>query len=161
LESQATPQNRESITAVPVAEMSRPKRVIQQWLKEHKQWKATYYLPKMVQLSRQRVREFASATNWFQPTFWTIISEVAETVGQEMSPTKIVKGCQRRSWKLFHLLRADVVGKWIDRSGSRPCWSTAVLVKVAKGNCPGGSITRKGVLVSGQLVLNIDLNSHK
>ena len=41
----------------------------------------------------------------------------------------------------------DVVGIWISQSALQPCWSADMLVKVAKENCPGGLITRKGVLV--------------
>ncbi|KAF8318611.1 uncharacterized protein EI90DRAFT_3133107 [Cantharellus anzutake] len=95
-----------------------------------------------------KVRKFARATNWFQPIFWVVITEVAATVGWSMSPTEIVKGCQTRSQKLFQSLWADVVRKWIDRTGSRPCWSEETLAKVAKESCPGGNITRKGILAS-------------
>jgi hypothetical protein len=77
-----------------------------------------------------------------------IIIEVMATVGWTMSPTEIVKGCQVRSKKLFHSLHADVVRKWIDRTGPCPCWSDETLAKVAKGNCPGGKITERGILVS-------------
>jgi hypothetical protein len=134
---------------VPVTEISRPKRQIQQWLKGQKQQKPTYILPKISQLSKRRTCKLSSTTNWFQPIFWTIISEVTETVGWQMSPIEIVKGCQRRCQRLFRCMRADVVRKWIDRSGSKPCWSAVTLAKVAKESCPGGSVTRKGVLVSG------------
>jgi hypothetical protein len=73
---------------------------------------------------------------------------VVATVSHRMSATDIVKGCQARSWRLFHSLRADVVGKWIDRTGLQPCWSAETLAKVAWQNCPGGNVTRKGILVS-------------
>jgi len=124
--------------------MSRPKRDIQHWVKEHKQEKATYNISNITWPSKQIVvHKLAVATNWFQPIFWIIIDESTKMVGWQMSPTKIVSCCKGRSPTLFHLLRADVVGKWIDWSGSQPCWSASMLAKVAKENSPGGSITRK------------------
>jgi len=144
---------------IPVAEMSRPKRQIQQWLMEYKWQKVTYDLPQISHPSKQTVHKLAVTTNWFQPMVWTIINEAATMVGWQMSPTEIVKCCQGRCQQLFLWLRADVVGKWIDRSGSQPCWSAHMLARVAKENFPGGSITRKGVLVSGLLGTHIHQNS--
>ena len=77
-----------------------------------------------------------------------MIIEVTATVGWLMSPTEIVKGCQARSKKLFHSLHADVVCKWINCTGPHPHWSDEMLAKVAKENCPGGNVTRRGILAS-------------
>jgi hypothetical protein len=141
----------ENAISIPVAEMSRPKRRIQEWLQQKRQ--KTIHNP--IGPPVQRVRELAKATNWFQPIFWTIITEVAEDIGWQMSPTEIVRGCQTRSIRLFRSLHADVIGKWINRTGSRPCWSAETLAKVAKENCPGGNITRKGILVSCELLVEL------
>src|SRR5260370_34644962 len=99
--------------------MFRTKREIQQWIKECKQ-KVTYNLPEITWPSKWIVHKLAVTTNWFEPM---IIEEVAKTVGWQMSPMEIVKCCQGKSLKLFHQLRADVVGKWIDWG-----WVTTMLV---------------------------------
>ena len=112
-------QNSKPPTVTLVAEMSRPKRKIQQWLKERK---TTYCQPKSMRLCRQKTRELATTTNWFQPILWAIISEVARIVGRKMSPIEIVRRCKGRSNKLFHRLRADVVRKWIGVGHNHVGW---------------------------------------
>ena len=119
----------------------------------------TYDLPCISHPSKQTVHKLAVTTNWFEPIFWMVIEEVAKTEGWWMSPMEIVKCCQGKSLKLFHQLRADIVGKWIDQSGLQPCWSADTLRKVAKGNFPGGSVTRRGVLVSVLLGTQMHQNS--
>ena len=137
-----------SSDSVTIAEMSWPKHHIQEWLGEQKRWKTTYHAKNFVQPPRQMMWKFSRTMNWFQPIFWTVIIEVAATVGWLMSPTEIVKGCQMRSKNLFHSLCADIICKWIDHTGPHPCWSNETLAKVARENCPGGGITERGILVS-------------
>ena len=60
--------------------MSRPKREIQQGIKECKQ-KATYNLPEITQPSKWIVCKLAVTTNWFEPIFWMIIEEVEKWWG--------------------------------------------------------------------------------
>ena len=94
------------------------------------------------------VRDTHQDNELVPPVFWMMIIEVTATVGWSMSPTEIVKGCQARSKKLFHSLCANVVHKWINHTGPHPHWSDEMLEKVAKENCPGGNVTRRGILAS-------------
>lgn len=106
-----------------------------------------------------RVKEYQEAklTNWMTPLLWSIISRAALRAGPGMRPAEIVKECRKIDTVLFAKLAPQTVGAWIDRSGERAVWSSKTLERVEKGNKPGGTTTRVGVLVrksssqSGQL----------
>jgi len=82
------------------------------------------------------------------PLLWMVIDKVAKR-HPGMSPTAILNDLQKVTQEQFKRLTSQVIGCWIDRSGSGPPrWSDKTLARVGQGNSPGGITTRVGILVS-------------
>ena len=69
----------------------------------------------------------AKYTNWFTPLLWNDIEMAANRVGHEMQPSQIVHDLKRRHPQRFAKLTQQVIGRWIDRSGTIPRWSEDTL----------------------------------
>jgi hypothetical protein len=126
-----------------VAELTRPKRDIMNKMKKDKKGRG-----------RKRVHEDIRRTsrNWKHPLVFALIQEAQQKLRhsnstEQWSPIAIVRQCQATSWLLFEGLTPQVLGRYIDKSGTSPTWSAAVLDEVVKnGYTPGMKSTRKCIL---------------
>lgn len=88
--------------------------------------------------------------NWFTPFLWTQIETATIRAGKPWSPRAIVKEAQKLNMKSFSRLTEQVVGRWIDAE-AKACgvsqWKESVLLRIERGNAPGGDTTRAGILV--------------
>lgn len=126
-----------------VAEITRPKRQI------------VSHMPKDPKgRGRKRKRENCKRVkvNWKNPLVFALIKEAQREVRkidrrEEWSPSAIVKRCQAKSFLIFKRLTSQVLGRYIDRSGPSPTWSTAILDEVERnGTMPHSMSTRIGIL---------------
>ncbi|KAG2028826.1 hypothetical protein BDR03DRAFT_882592, partial [Suillus americanus] len=97
---------------------------------------------------RKRKREDTEArrVNWQSPLLWPTIETAAIRVGYGMSPIEIERELKRVDPSRFHGISAQVIGRWIDQSGTRPVWRASVLARVQKGNLPLTTATPPGIL---------------
>jgi hypothetical protein len=73
--------------------------------------------------------------------------QAAAKVGHSMSPSEIAMELKKRDSHLFSRMTPQVVGAWIDCSGTRPEWKKDVSERAEKyGNRPRPNITRKSIL---------------
>jgi hypothetical protein len=73
--------------------------------------------------------------------------QAAAKVGCSMSPSEIAMELKKRDSHLFSRMTPQVVGTWIDCSGTRPEWKKDVSERAEKyGNRPRPNITRKSIL---------------
>ena len=100
------------------------------------------------QVGRKRTQdlELATRVNWQSPLLWDTIVRAAAIVGYRMSPTAIEREAKRLDPVKFKQLTSQVIGQWIDRSGTRPRWATRVLDRVKRGARPEDTTTRKSIL---------------
>lgn len=77
--------------------------------------------------------------NWLTPLVWMHVEKAAKEVGWKMAATEMVKSLKRRDPDTFAGLTRTTVNNWIDRSGSKPTWTTAVQKRLDenRGNSPG------------------------
>jgi DDE superfamily endonuclease len=95
---------------------------------------------------RKRRRDPTSAVrvNWQNPLLWPTIARAAEIASFGMSPIEISRIAKSMNPVQFAGLTPQVIGTWIDRSGSKPTWKSSVLQRVRHN--PGGEVTRKDIL---------------
>jgi hypothetical protein len=89
----------------------------------------------------KRCREAVPATrvNWQNPLLWPTIVRAANVVGYGMSPIEIDHTIKNIDPVNFKSLTPQVIGTWIDRTGTKPVWKDSVLQYI-KHN-PGGDTT--------------------
>ncbi|KAG2116145.1 hypothetical protein DEU56DRAFT_748441 [Suillus clintonianus] len=63
-----------------------------------------------------------------------------------MSPVQIECELQHIDHTHFGWIHAQVIGSWIDHSGTRPAWHSIVLARVQKGNLPLTTATPPTIL---------------
>jgi hypothetical protein len=88
----------------------------------------------------------AIRVNWQHPVLWSQILLAEKKVGYGMSPVEICCEAKRLNPTAFATLTSQVVGWWIDRSGSRPAWRREILKRAEDGNRPPGLVTRSPLL---------------
>jgi hypothetical protein len=75
--------------------------------------------------------------------------QVAAKVGCSMSPCEIAMKLKKRNSHLFSRMMPQVVGTWIDHSGTRPEWEKDVLERAEKyGNRPWPNVMHKSILAA-------------
>ena len=67
-------------------------------------------------------------------------------VGYGMSPVQIEHELKRIDPTCFAGIHVQVIGSWIDHSGTQPAWHVNVLARVQKGNLPLTKATPPGIL---------------
>ncbi|KIK74383.1 hypothetical protein PAXRUDRAFT_19931 [Paxillus rubicundulus Ve08.2h10] len=67
-------------------------------------------------------------------------------IGYGMSPIQIERELKRMDPARFSQISAQVIGTWIDRSGTRPVWKKEVVDRAARGCLPRDTSTRSHVL---------------
>lgn len=124
--------------AVTIAEASRPYRQLRRHARSMQKCNS----------GRKRKREDTEArrVNWQSPLLWPTIETAAIRVGYGMSPIEIERELKRVDPSRFHGISAQVIGRWIDQSGTRPVWRASVLARVQKGNLPLTTATPPGIL---------------
>jgi hypothetical protein len=89
----------------------------------------------------------AIRVNWQHPLLWPQIVQVAAKLGRGMSPAEIAMELKKRDSHMFSRITPQVIGAWIDRSGTRSVWKKDILERAEKhGNRPQANITRKSIL---------------
>ncbi|KAF7371545.1 DDE superfamily endonuclease [Mycena venus] len=93
----------------------------------------------------------AKLTNWFHPLIWSQVITAAARAGRSWHPSAIVREARKLNLGVFWKLTPQVVGRWIDPEANAAGvskWKDSVLRNVAwaKGNSPGGHLTRTGIL---------------
>lgn len=124
--------------AVTIAEASRPYRQLQRQARS----KRTHNLGR----KRKRGDTDALRVNWQSPLLWPTIEMAALRVGYGMSPVQIERELKRIDPTRFAGIHAQVIGSWIDHSGTQPAWHANVLARVRKGNLPLTKATPPGIL---------------
>jgi DDE superfamily endonuclease len=88
----------------------------------------------------------AVCVNWQHPLLWSQIVQATAKVGYGMSPLAIATELKRRDPEQFARITPQVIGAWIDRSGTRPVWKPEVIQRAQNGNQPPGRVTRTNIL---------------
>jgi len=140
---------------VSVPEISRPRATIMDSLCPTKD-------DKMV--GHERIKAFcvAQCTNWYQPTLWAVITEVANLPGHRhtLSPTAILRDLKARSL-LFNGLSRQVLGNFFEGSPGNRSFKQYSLSRAAVNNVYQASqSTCCGILVSLDCVLCFSLISY-
>lgn len=126
-------------TSLNVAEASRPWRELKRKHQEEQP---------VDQVGRKRTRELEPAmrVNWQSPLLWDTILCAAAIVGYGMSPKSIEREVKMLDPAKFKALTPQVIGQWIDRTGTCPRWTDKVLDRVKRGARPEDTTTRKSIL---------------
>ena|ERR1700733_12902287 len=135
-------------TVVSVPEISRPRATIMDSLRPTEDEKT---------VGRERIKAFrvAQRTNWYQPTLWAVITEVANLPGHRhtLSPTAILRDLKARSL-LFDGLSRQVLGNFFEGSPGNRSFKQYSLSRAAANNVYQASqSTRRGILVSLDRIL--------
>lgn len=96
----------------------------------------------------------AVRTNWQHPLLWTQIQAAALEAGYGMSPLTIATLLKRKNPALFTRITPQVIGSWIDRSGTKPLWRPEVIQRALNGNIPPGRVTRANILAPYPVVVS-------
>jgi len=132
-------QDTSNSSTTTVAELTRPARALKRKL---------HLAKKSSGRKETKVIRPATYHNWHTPFVWKQIQRAVKHVGWKMSASAIVKTLQTWDPIVFKGLRNSTVNSWIDRSGSKPKWTEALLHKVDQGNDPGHNKGgQRGVLV--------------
>jgi len=135
-----------------VPEISRPRATIMDSLRPTKDDKT---------VGRERIKAFrvAQRTNWYQPTLWAVITEVAN-LRHTLSPTAILRDLKARSL-LFDGLSRQVLGNFFEGSPGNRSFKQYSLSRAAVNNVYQASqSTHCGILVSLDRVLCFSLISY-
>lgn len=84
--------------------------------------------------------------NWQSPFLWPTVEAAAIRVGYGMSPIEIECELKQVNPSCFCGISAQVIGRWIDHSGTQPVWHANVLAHVQKGNLPLTTRTPPNIL---------------
>jgi len=113
-----------------VADLSRPRRAITlKFTDKHKKPQGRKAAALPVQQAKYH--------NWFTPFAWSQIEIAVRQVGWKMGASEIVAAAKRIDPVVFGGLRCTTVKSWIDLSGDKPKWTTAVLRRIDRGNDTG------------------------
>lgn len=124
-----------------LAELSRPRRQFREDERSQKKPQGR---------KRQSSQQKAQRVNWHVPFLWSQIEMAVLHAGRPWSPRAILREAQKLDGKAFARLTEQVIGKWIDpmaKARGVSQWTDSVLAQAATGNSPGGTNTRKGMLV--------------
>lgn len=130
-----------------LAEASRPRRELKQDIKDQKRNAHTKGR------KSTKIHTQAQRMNWCQPLIWAQIEAAARRAGKPWNLVDIVQTAKHANPQLFQTLTPQVVGRWVDEEARRRGeykWKASILEKVKCGNAPGGSNTRRGILVSSK-----------
>jgi hypothetical protein len=88
----------------------------------------------------------AVRVNWQHPLLWSQIIQAAAKVGYGMSPIAITTELKCRNSEQFARITPQVIGAWINRSGTCPVWKPEVIKIAQNGNQPPGHVNRTNIL---------------
>jgi hypothetical protein len=93
--------------------------------------------------------------NWQSPLLWDTILCAAAIVGYGMSPKSIEREVKVLDPVKFKALTPQVIGQWIDHTGTHPRWTDKVLDHAKCGAHPEDTTTHKSILTPYPNVISV------